>query len=367
MKNYLLILFALTVIPVKGQVIPVVDSLINKEIKSKNIPGLSVAIINNGEIAHMKGYGFMDLKSKAKVTVHTPFHIASVSKTVTSLAVFQLVEQSILNLDKDVNEYLPFRIENPHVAEDNISIRELLNHRSGIRDNYAIYEPFWTIPHGDPRITLVDFLQDYLTEQGKYYDEKHYAPKEERNTFSYSNTGYALLGLIVAHASGLSFDEYCGKYIFHPLSMTNTNWYLAGLDSTQVAKTYVQNDSIQTYEFKGHNGYPDYPAGQLRTSIYDFSQYISGYMNVSDSSFIISPATAKQLTPNPVLGHNGFYTWYLTASNNRIYYSHDGRDLGASTIVVMDVKRKNAIIIFANTDIQLHKLWRKIEWMCFES
>lgn len=367
MKKYLPILFVFTTITIKAQVIPAVDSLVNEEIKKKNIPGLSVAIVNDGKIVHLKGYGFSDLNSQTKVNVHTPFHVASISKTITSIAVFQLVEKSILHLDRDINEYLPFRIENPHLKEDNITIRELLNHRSGLRDNYEIYKPFWTIPNGDSRIELYDFLQDYLTKQGKLYDEKHYATKEGVNTFSYSNTGYAILGLIVEHVSGLSFDEYCKEYIFKPLYMTNTSWYMAGLDSTKVAKTYVKNDSTQNYEFKGYNGYPDYPAGQLRMSIDDFSKYISGYMNASDSTFIISPSTVAQITPNPVLGHNGFYTWYLTASDNRIYYSHDGRDLGVSTIVVIDVKRKNAIIIFANAEIQIHKLWREIGLMCFKS
>ena len=66
--------------------------------------------------------------------------------------------------------------------EDKITIRKLLNHRSGIRDNYAIYKPFWTIPNGDSKIVLYDFLKDYLTKQGKLYDEKHYATKEKINT-----------------------------------------------------------------------------------------------------------------------------------------------------------------------------------------
>ena len=343
-----------------GQTLPHIDSLIENEIKSDKIAALAVAVIDSGKVVHLSANGFRDLERNLKASVNTPFHIASVSKTVTNLAVFKLVELEKIDLNTDINKYLPFEVKNPHYPNDTITIRELLNHRSGIKDDYEIYESHWNEPKGDPKLELGSFLRDYLNVNGNLYTEKHFESDSSYKSFSYSNTGVALLGLIVETVSGMKYEDFCQTNIFKPIRMVNTSWFLRNLDSTLVAKTYVKQDSLGLI-FKGHNGYPDYPGGQLRTSIADFSNLIVAYLNSENNKFILSKKTTSQITPIPQISQEGYYTWFLTAINSHLYYTHGGGDTGVRTIVLMDVSRKNAIIIFANTEYDNKNLYTSIE------
>lgn len=348
MKTLILATFLLLSTVASGQTIPGIKSLIQAELKSKNLVSLAVGVIDSGEVVHLGAYGYRDLNTKAEATIHTPFHIASVSKTVTNMAVFKLVEDKKVDLSTDVNEYLPFFIENPYHPDDKITIRDLLNHRSGIRDDGEIYGPHWSEPKGDPVLKLDGFLKDYLHKEGALYKKEHFDSTAVYKSFSYSNTAVALLGLIVQHVSGKHYEEYCQEEIFKPLGMSNTSWFLKHLDSALVAKTY-HYETTTGFSFKGHNGYPDYPGGQLRTSIADLSQLLSGYLNAENGNFILKKETIDQITPNPRIAQEGFFTWFLSTVDNNIYYMHNGGDVGVSTVALIDVMNKNGVIIFANT------------------
>ena len=300
-----------------GQTLPEIDLFIEKELHSDKVAALAVAVIDSGKVVHLSANGFRDLENKVRATINTPFHIASVSKTVTNLAIFKLVESGKIDLTVDINSYLPFKVKNPHYPTDKITVRDLLNHRSGIKDDYKIYEPLWNIPKGDPKLELTDFLKDYLHVNGKLYKKEHFESSSKYKSFSYSNTGVALLGLIVEHVSGLKYEEFSQKHIFKPMGMINTSWFLKNLDSNLVAKTYVYQDSIGL-QFKGHNGYPDYPAGQLRTSISDFSLLLAGYFDSENSNFILEAETVSKITPIPQTSHEGFYTWFLTSMSDNL-------------------------------------------------
>lgn len=328
--------------------------------KSDNVAALAVAVIDSGRVVHLSANGFRDIERSIKASVNTPFHIASVSKTVTNLAVFKLLEYEKIDMNTDINKYLPFEVKNPHYPNDLITIRQLLNHRSGIKDDYEIYKSHWNEPKGDSKLELGSFLRDYLNVDGKLYKEEHFESDASYKSFSYSNTGVALLGLIVETVSGMKYDEFCQANIFTPTGMDNTSWFLKNLDSTLVAKTYVNQDSLGLI-FKGHNGYPDYPAGQLRTSISDFSNLIVAYLNSENNKFILDKETTSTITPTPQISQEGYYTWFLTAINNHLYYTHGGGDTGVRTMVIMDVVEKRAIIIFANSEYDNTNLYKSIE------
>jgi CubicO group peptidase (beta-lactamase class C family) len=195
---------------------------------------------------------------------------------------------------------------------------------------------------------------------GKLYKKEHIESNSNYKSYSYSNTGVALLGLIVENVSGMKYDKFCQQNIFNPIGMSNTSWFLKNLDSTLVAKTYVNQDSLGLI-FKGHNGYPDYPGGQLRTSISDFANLIVAYLNSENNKFILGKETTSTITPIPQISQEGYYTWFLTAINNHLYYTHSGGDTGVRTIVIMDVVNKRAIVIFANSEYDNTNLCKRIE------
>ena len=355
MKKYLLLPLLFFGLVANAQRLAKVDALIKTEMSAQQIPALAVAVIDSGQVIHLSVDGYKDLDSKWKADESTAFHIASVSKTVLCMAVFQLVERGMLDLNTDINEYLPFKVVNPHFPTDIITPGALLIHRSGILDDYEVYQPFWKIPKGDPAIGLQAFLQDYLERGGKFYNDAHFETEEGPFRFKYSNTGFALLGLIVETVAGMDLERYCQQYIFEPLGMQNTSWFLRYLDTSQIAKTYSKSEAGKLV-FKGFNGYPDYPAGQLRTSISDFAKLISGYLNADEENFILKRSTINTITPSPGISHKGFYTWFLRSIHDTIHYVHSGGDLGVRTITAIDVRSKDGVIIFANAEVDLDGL-----------
>lgn len=350
-------------LPILSQSIVQIDSLIEQRIKEDGIPSIAISVIESGEVKHKKAYGFADLNNKKEATIKTPFHIASVSKIVTNLAVFKLLEEGKIDLNTDINEYLDFEVKNPHFPNSIITVSELLNHKSGIRDSYILVKNYWNVPDGDPKLTLSNFLYDYLNKEGKLYKKKNFSKEEDFKKSRYCNTGYALLGLIVERVSETDFATYCDDVIFSNLEMRNTGWFLKDLNADDVAKTYSKNKPGDLI-FKGHNGYPDYPAGLLRTSIEDFTELIRAYLNKND--FLLQDETLNQITP-PFEQRKNRYTWFPMTINENNYYTHGGGDLGVRTMVIIDVQNNNAIILFANAVYNQEEFIKDLERAAFQN
>ena len=127
-----LILFFAATFSVHAQLTPrQIDSLVEKTLKTFDVPGIAVAVIKDGEIIHSKGYGVRSLNTKQKVDGNTLFGIASNSKAFTAAALGMLVDEGKIKWDDKVIDYVPeFRLYNPYVTEE-FTIRDLLTHRSG--------------------------------------------------------------------------------------------------------------------------------------------------------------------------------------------------------------------------------------------
>jgi CubicO group peptidase (beta-lactamase class C family) len=343
-----------------------IEELVHQEMANNNIPAIAVSVISSGKVTYMSAIGLSDIENKNVATIDTPFHIASVSKTVTSMAVFHLIQAGKIQLNDNINKYLPFTITNPHHPEDKITIAELLNHLSGILDNEEFYLPFWVTPKGDPINNLQTFLKDYLVQDGQSFSNSHFESADKYKVYDYSNTGYALLGLIIEQVSGEKFESYLMNKIFEPNGMENSSFFLKNLNIERVSKTYTLVDDKLT--FKGFNGYPDYPAGQLRTSIADYTKLIAGYLNADKKPFVLSHKITSLITPlvNDNLEDHS-YTWFLRKINDNWYYQHGGADLGARAEAIIDVKNDNAIIIFTNSGFDLSSLMQKIESSAFNN
>lgn len=181
-----------------------VDSFLTEQVKHNRIQGLAVGIVEGDRVVFSKGYGFA--APQKPVTPETQFYIGSVSKTFTALAVMQLVEAGKLELDAPVQKYLPwFRVADPETSAK-ITIRNLLNHTSGLGES------------GDKNATA---FTSSLLEQGKLLkDVQPVSPVGTR--FEYYNQNYRLLGLIVETVSGMPYSEYIQTRVFEPLGMTNS-------------------------------------------------------------------------------------------------------------------------------------------------
>lgn len=341
---------------------PSIDSFINEEMGKIHIAGFAAVAIDSNKIVWQSYHGYQNVEKKIPVTDSTIFMIASTSKTVTAAALMQLYGQGKFKLDDDVNKYLDFKVINPNYPKIPITFRQLLRHRSSIADNGDYLGQFWSVNKGDPTIPLNVFLKNYLSQSGAHYNkEKNFFNYPPGENFNYSNIGVALVGYLVERISGESFPAFCKENIFSPLSMNNTGWYLRDVDSNKVAMPYSYSDSLHRYIPYGFGGYPDYPAGELRTTANDFAHFLLAWTNNGkwNNKKVFDSAAIQTLTPKDF--DLGFYTWFLYGTDKgAIVYSHSGGDNGVTTFILYNPKNSKGLIILTNGEITTGKDFRKI-------
>lgn len=177
-----------------------------------NSPGCAVGLARNGSVIFQNGYGMANLELDVPITPASIFHVASVSKQFTAMAVMLLAADGKLSLDDDIRKYLP---EIPNYGPL-ITIRHLLRHTSGLRDQWDLL----SMARGrfeEDRITESDVLEIVSRQKAL-----NFVPGSE---YVYSNTGYTLSGTIVKRVSGKSLRDFAEERIFRPLGMTNTHFH----------------------------------------------------------------------------------------------------------------------------------------------
>ena len=320
-----------------------------------NIAGLAVAVTRPGEVVWAQGYGLADVDADRPVTVDTPFMMASVSKTVTGVAVMHASEAGVLTLDQDINTLLPFDVDNPQVDDETILLRHLVTHTSGIRDNWN------NMPYsdGDSPYALGEFLEGYLVEGGAWYNaSNNFNDTQPGTSFDYGNVATALAGYTVEAATGSAFDDYCDAHIFDVLGMNHTGWHLADFDVDTVAMPYAYIDGEQVAY--GHYGYPDYPDGQLRSSITDLSRFLAAISNggeIAQDRVLKTETVEELLSPQvPSVSGDQFVFWYRSENAGRSVIGHNGGDIGVATSMIFDPETGIGVILLMNTD------WETAVW-----
>jgi CubicO group peptidase (beta-lactamase class C family) len=323
------------------------DAFITEQVKTSIYPGLAVAIVLDDKIVWSKGYGVTNLKTRAPVTTDTPFMIASVSKVVTGTALMQLVEAGKIDLDADINTYLPFRIENPR-APGKITLRHLATHTSGLVD----FTPTLAASYGagDSAISLEEFLKSYYVPGGSRYDTtKNFADTKPGEKFEYTNIGIALTAYLLERRTGASFDSFTNAQIFKPLGMTNTHWFLRDFkDVGSIAFPYDSEHPDLT-----HYGYPTYPDGQLRSSVNDMAKFLRAVMNAGslDGTKILEPKTLQAMLepqfPNAEKDEDQGLFWAFKKG----LIGHAGGDPGTSSYMYWNPETRIGTVVMANTAI----------------
>jgi len=338
-----------------------VDSLITERMSRDHIAGLAVAVIDSGRVAWTGVYGYSDVGSKTRVTDSTPFQLASVSKPVTGTVLMTLFAAGKFRLDDDVSRYLPFTIRNPGFADSVITIRQLLIHRSSIADNREFYGPLWSKANGDNTIPLATYLRGYLARDGKDFSAKNnFLATPPGGASRYCNTCYALVGYLSERISGKPYEQYSREVLFDPLGMRETAWFVRDLPGKSIAMpTRWAKDT--GFVASGQNGYPDWPAGTLRSSIRDLARFLSVYIQGGkyNGRQVIPAATIQTMAPEDF--HLGFLTWFLDATTTReIWYGHEGGDIGVRTYMGFNPRSKRGVIVLTNSEAGVKELGEEI-------
>jgi CubicO group peptidase (beta-lactamase class C family) len=177
----------------------------------RDSPGCILAVSRAGKVVYEKGYGMADLERDVPITPASIFHVASISKQFTAMAILLLEQQGKLSIDDEVRKYIP---ELPDYGK-RITLRNLLNHTSGIRDQWTLLElAGW---REDDLITEDDVMWAVTRQRALNFD-----PGAE---YLYSNSGFTLLAVIVKRVSGKSLRQFADEQIFKPLGMTQTHFH----------------------------------------------------------------------------------------------------------------------------------------------
>ncbi|MCP4418046.1 MAG: beta-lactamase family protein [Chloroflexi bacterium] len=355
------------------------DAMFTELVAEENIPGMAVAIVAQGEVVWSEGYGFANIQSQQPVTPDTPFLIASVSKLFTGVGVMKAWEQGHLVLDANINDYLSFPVDNPHLNDEVITLRHLATHTSGIIDNLSAYGS--TYVAGDPETTLTQYLEAYLSPQGELYDAKaNFADSLPGESWAYSNVGSALAGELVEASTGIPLDNYTQEQIFTPLGMENSGWHLSDFENqadiavpynfgvwpwvygAEVSYGISYNNDDENSLFGRHGleqyGSPSYPDGGLRSSVNDAARFLAAMMSGGefDGVRILDEATITTMF-EPQFGplEKDFETdeqalfWVYDDG----LLGHSGGDPGTLSILFFDPETKVGGVILMNRGADL--------------
>jgi D-alanyl-D-alanine carboxypeptidase len=309
-----------------------VDAFLTEQVKQNNRVGYSIAIVKDGQVVLAKGYGKRSLADGRAVETNTIFAIGSVSKQFTCAAILLLAEDGKLSVNDPVAKYYP----NLTRAQD-ITLLDLMNHVSG-------YPDYYPLDFVDRRM-LQPIAEDELIRQ--YAGGK--LDFEPRSKYSYSNTGYILLGRVVEKVSGESFGAFLSRRIFQPLGMTQTVYELDTKDS-RLATGY------QTFALSEPEVIAPEAAGWLRGAggIYSTPLDLVNWDLALMSGKVLRPESYALMTSARKLS-NGKMTDYgcglrVTTQSSRPVIAHNGAVSGFNTYSAMIPSTRSAVIMTCNLE-----------------
>jgi CubicO group peptidase (beta-lactamase class C family) len=309
------------------------EDFIIKSMNSDNIVGVSAAIIINDSVILKKGFGYADKDSKIPMTENTVVNIASATKTFTALAIMQLQEKGLLDINQPLNKYLPqFHPLTTGENLDNVTIKSVITHSSGIQ---------------------TDVLKSSDLGSGKYTDvlgfiNESYILYPPGLVESYSSAGYNILGHLIKQVSGLDYPEYIHKNVFIPIGMDNSGFLMDSLKGR--TKVYSGGESIYDYGFSG------IASGGIYTNINDLIKYAGELMhayNGINSSFF-NTSTIQEMfalqTGNVIIESNKKgLGWFMFKNDSAFAVTHSGDAVTGHADICLIPEKNTAAIILINS------------------
>lgn len=308
------------------------DALIRSKVNPAE-PGLAVMVIKDGKILFNKAYGVADLSTGLPMRADTPFYIASVAKQFTAAAIIRLAEQGRLSYDDHLVKYFP---EFKGFAST-ISLRHLLTHTSGLIDHLDV------IKDNNAGWTNKDVVQLLLRENRVLF-----GPGEK---WSYSNSGYVLLAMIVEKVTGEKFSAYLGKSIFDPLGMKHT-LVLDDAGTNIRGRAHGYRRASGRWEPGDYEAFTTGAGGVYSTleDLYKWDQsfYTEKLMKESSLKLASTPATLSNGRPTPY----GFGWLAEYAAKGRFanvwYVASYGNFRGFQSVIKRIPERRFTAIVMSN-------------------
>ncbi|MDP8246253.1 MAG: serine hydrolase domain-containing protein [Candidatus Hinthialibacter antarcticus] len=303
-------------------------------------PGCAIIVVKDGEVIHQNGYGMANLRYDIPIDPETTiFRTASNSKQYVAFAILLLHDEGLLTLDDDIRDYIP---ESPDFGET-ITIRHLLHHVSGIRD-------YLSLASMSGLVLMNDYIdKTYALEMFENQQRLNFAPGDQT---MYSNTGFTLLGEIVARVSGQSLSEFCRERIFEPLGMTNTFF----IDNFQTvydnfADAYIPDPEGNTWH--STIGFSSVGAAGMASTVVDLAKWDENFYNpVVGNSTIIKMMEQKFRLNDRTLGTMSMGLIVEEALGIKVVYH--GGDLNGFHCQTMRFPNEHFSMIFLSNTAELN-------------
>ncbi|MEB1808793.1 MAG: beta-lactamase family protein [Bacillaceae bacterium] len=315
-----------------------VEQMFEESMEEYQIPGAVILVVKDNEILYEQGFGYANLEQELKVDPgQSFFRIGSVSKLFTATAIMQLVEQGLVDLEADVNDYLTyFQIDTQHFQP--IRVKHLLTHTPGFDEKFF----GMAAEHYSKRLPLREYLKEnqpqMIREPGQY--------------IQYSNYGMGILGLIIEEVSGLSYEEYIEEHILKPLNMDDTYVAMNAAVEEQLAREYFPRGEHFQEEPLYDYHYP--PAGSFVATAEDMAKFMFLHLNEGtwNGTTVINESTAKLMHERQFSQHpnvQGFgYGFFERLQNSHRFLEHGGNTGGTNSMLMIDKERNIGIFTSNN-------------------
>jgi CubicO group peptidase (beta-lactamase class C family) len=303
---------------------PRMEEIVQSYVDAKDFIG-SVLVVKDQSILLNRGYGYADAEWKIPNAPTTKFRLGSATKQFTAAAIMLLVERGRLNLDEPIKSYMP----DAPATWDKVTIRLLLTHQAGI-PNFTGFPDYAQTKWKDttPEALVARFRDKPLD----------FVPGSR---FSYSNSGYALLGYLLERVSGQAYSTFLKSNIFEPLGMSDTGMDDNALILPQRASGYVRRgEQLRNADYLSMTA--PYAAGALYSTTVDLLKWERGLFGGK----ILSPASLNLMT-KPVTAGYGFGLFALTRYGNRVFY-HSGDIDGFNTMLAYYPDEKLTGVVLGN-------------------
>ncbi len=318
-----------------SKVISEIEQIVQNAMEDRDIPGLSLVIVREGEPVYIKGFGYANLEKQTPVTPETLFEIASTSKAFTALAALKLEEEGKINFDDPVSKYLPWFHVTFEGKKVPVTLRQVIHQTGGIAQ-YAV--------SNIPRSNADDALEQSVRNLSGF--ELLEAPGTE---FSYATINYDIIGLIIQEVSGMSFEEYVTTQVLQPLGMNQSR---VGIDRDNplMAKGYKNGFfSPRPYDpppYRGNN-----PAGYVITNGKDFARWLQAQMGLVETE--LYPLMQKSHLPNmrvlPFGGGTLYGMGWMLHKFGDDQVEHSGANPTFGAHIAFSPSQKIGIAILMNT------------------
>jgi CubicO group peptidase (beta-lactamase class C family)/D-alanyl-D-alanine dipeptidase len=313
------------------------EKFIKHELEDKNVPAISIALVDDQKVVYAKGFGLADPKEGRKASAATVYRVGSVSKLFTDLAVMQLVEQSKLDLDAPITKYLPDfkpfnRFDKP------ITLRLLMTHRSGLVRESPIGHYF-----DDSSPTLEDSIASLNKTMLVY-------PPGQKT--KYSNAGIAIVGRVLEVTQKEEFAKYLDRMLLQPLGMKHS-----AFAETEAVRADLAHGLMWTYHGRTFPA-PTFalgtaPAGCLYTTVLDLAKFMSALF--ADGKPIVKKETLdevyKEQFPDPKADRRFGIGFLIGELEGQRRLGHGGAIYGFSTELAFLPEKKLGVVVVASKDV----------------